>query len=772
MQDATAAGRAGAPVTGRSGWRRAARSHVAWWLALVALILPAYGPLLQGERGAIGRDFGMLFLDVLCQQRAALLDGKILLWDPSQLGGTAFWPLPNEAPLYPPLMACVLLRGALGGLNLCLLLHVVWGALGTYALVFRLGGRRLAALVGGVLWAYSYFTRHTATILPLEMLASSWIPWALYALARMLTEPSWRRALGWSALAAVAYAGVPWLGGFIQFLPGLVVAGTIVLFAALRQPSRERWARAVVGLPLFVALMALLAAGKLLPMAQWIALTDRSGGITEQFALGGSLLPKELLEWTLNEGFTPWVLLLCGLVLGALRRDSWCVPFAAAVAALLLIASGPLYKLLFHVMPGFSYVREPRRVWMLMPAVLPVAAGIGLAHLQDLLQGRLRIAGAWALAAGGAVLLLVATDVIRYSRYEPPGLHSLPDRLANNALHQDLARRAQVEPRFRVIDIAKARSRVKQTSELFRSCLGLESLEGVLGNVSIVAWDIDYLNLSRTARARILGLMNGRYVTSQTPLEQPGLELVAEFPRDPERVVKGSDGPYLYRNELALPRASLLDHAVLVLGASPQQRQALLLNAAWDPQRTLQVQLREDELGSLHDDTLRRFDGAVLGADASDGSERRLRDAGVDCLRLTPGTGTALRPWLERATAAATPLQPVEDPPRLWNAVRARLPEDAGNRWLLLAETCAIYPGWTARIDGTPAPILVADAAATAIPLPQTAREVKLDYTPPGLVTGLLATAVGMLLVVMLLWRARRSDPLASDRPRRASPAA
>jgi hypothetical protein len=756
MQDATAAGRAGAPRTGRGAWPLAVRSHALWWLALLALLLPAYGYLLVSDRGAIGRDFGMLFLDVLCQQRAALLDGRILLWDPSQLGGTAFWPLPNEAPLYPPLMACLLLRGVLPGLNLCLFLHVLWGALGTYALVHRLGGRRLAALVGGVLWAYSYFTRHTATILPLEMLASAWIPWALYALARMLTEASWPRALGWAALAAVAYAGVPWLGGFIQFLPGLVVIGTVVLFAALRNPSRERWARAVLGLPLVVALMALLAAGKLVPMAEWISLTDRSGGITEQFALGGSLLPNELLQFSLNEGITPWVLLLCGLLLGALRRDSWCVPFAAAVAALLLIASGPLYKLLYHVMPGFSYVREPRRVWMLMPAVLPAAAGLGLAHLQDVVQGRLKLAGARAAAAGVAVLALAGTDMIGYGRYQPPGLHSLSLRLQNNALHQDLARRAQVEPRFRVVDIAKARSRVKQTSELYRSALGLESLEGVLGNVSIVAWDIDYLNLSRTAKAKILGLMNGRYVTSMAPISQPGLELVAEFPPDPERVVKGSDGPFLYRNELALPRASLLDHALLLLGGAPLQRQALLLSDAWDPRRMLLVEAHEGALDGLADSVLRRLDGVVLGANASEASEQRLRDAGVACFRLTAATGAALRPWLAQVTAAGTPLQPVDDPPREWNGVSVRLPDRAGGRWLLLAETCAIYPGWTARVDGEPAPLLVADAAATAIPLPEVAGNVTLDYVPPGLVPGLLGTAVGVLLVLLLLWRARR----------------
>jgi uncharacterized membrane protein YfhO len=98
----------------------------------------------------------------------------------------------------------------------------------------------------------------------------------------------------------------------------------------------------------------------------------------------------------------------------------------------------------------------------------------------------------------------------------------------------------------------------------------------------------------------------------------------------------------------------------------------------------------------------------------------------------------------------------VADPPREWNGEHVRLPDGAGGRWLLLAETCSIYPGWKARVDGAPARIFVADAAATAIPLPEGAREVALAYVPPGLVPGLLATTGGVLLVVVLLSRARR----------------
>ncbi|HEX5010640.1 MAG TPA: hypothetical protein VFY71_09575 [Planctomycetota bacterium] len=740
-----------APDAARGG------AHWPWCLALVLLILPGYARLLVGDEGAIGRDYGTVFLDALTQQRAALLDGHVLLWDPSQVGGTAFWPLPNECPLYPPLMACLLVRGNVEGLNLCIFLHVVWGALGTYALVHLLGGSRLAALVGGVMFAYGYFTQHLVDILPLEALASAWIPWALYGLCRALTSTRWLR---WAAFAALAYAALPWLGSYIQFLPGLVLAGVIVLVASLRRPGLI--GRGLASMLVFGVIMALVSAAKLLPTLHWIKLTDRAGGITEGFAMGGALRPADVLEWTQREGWAPWALLLCGLLLGLRRRDSFGLPFAAAVAVLMLISSGLIYKAMYDYIPGFQYVREPRRVWLLMPAVLPVAAGLGLTYLQERVPWR----GRRGALAAGLVLLAVAADMIVWSRYDPPLRQSLSARVAANAIHQNLASRARKEPRFRVIDATKTRARVKQTADLMRSSLGLESMEGIMGNVAITAYDIDYLEVCRDARAKLLGLMNCRYLTSPKPLDDPDLSFVARFPLDRQCAVMGSDGPLLYSNDLALPRASLSGHALLQVGGASLD-QKTLLESAWDPRRAVLIRVEPAQLAALTDAELARFDAAVLWAPVDDALRARLVAAGVDCLDRREATDpSALDSWLGRVLPATPTLKPIADPPREWNAEHVQLPADAGGRWLVLAETFAIYPGWSATVDGAPAPLFVANAVTTAILLPQGAREVALAYSPPGLAAGLGLTLAGLLLAgCAILWRPARGGRAAALTP-------
>ena len=75
--------------------------------------------------------------------------------------------------------------------------------------------------------------------------------------------------------------------------------------------------------------------------------------------------------------------------------------------------------------------------------------------------------------------------------------------------------------------------------------------------------------------------------------------------------------------------------------------------------------------------------------------------------------------------------------------------------WLVLAETFAIYPGWSARVDGAPARLFIANGAATAIALGADASEVVFEYVPPGFRLGMATSLGGLLICMLVLWRLR-----------------
>jgi hypothetical protein len=68
----------------------------------------------------------------------------------------------------------------------------------------------------------------------------------------------------------------------------------------------------------------------------------------------------------------------------------------------------------------------------------------------------------------------------------------------------------------------------------------------------------------------------------------------------------------------------------------------------------------------------------------------------------------------------------------------------------LLIVNDAFWPGWDARIDGTTAPILCADAAVRAIPWPAGHHVLEMAYNPPEMQYGMIVSIIGVLALLVL----------------------
>lgn len=85
---------------------------------------------------------------------------------------------------------------------------------------------------------------------------------------------------------------------------------------------------------------------------------------------------------------------------------------------------------------------------------------------------------------------------------------------------------------------------------------------------------------------------------------------------------------------------------------------------------------------------------------------------------------------------------------------------DPKTTYLLIAENW--YPGWSATVDGTPAPTMRANHAMLSVAVPPGAKEIALRYQTPGYGTGkvitLAALAGALLLIVVGRFRPRTND--------------
>jgi hypothetical protein len=137
---------------------------------------------------------------------------------------------------------------------------------------------------------------------------------------------------------------------------------------------------------------------------------------------------------------------------------------------------------------------------------------------------------------------------------------------------------------------------------------------------------------------------------------------------------------------------------------------------------------------------------------------------------MTSDPMAGLAPSSRQTFAAADWISADPDRPAL--LVKTRAPG-------LLVIADSWMPGWTAIVDGRPAPVLRGNYAQRVIPLPDAGRHVVvMEYHPPGLLLGCATSIVSALTWVLIVWRrmVRRSrtqtDALSAIRGPHAYPLA
>jgi hypothetical protein len=425
-----------------------ALGYVALSLIVMAPVLPVFGVAIPG--GPIAEVDGWQNVWNLWWVHRALMTPTNpfftpLLFYPQGVDLTLQTLNVSNGILFLPVTA---LFGPIAAYNAAVLAALVLSGVGGYALALRVSGDRLAAFIGGAVFAFSPFHLTKIWDGQLEMIALQWPAFYAFFLLRAVEDLRWRDAL----IAGVFLALTGYTSWYYLFFFGVYS----LMFAALwlaRGPGERRWGMArqcgiVAGTGGLLLAPLIIAAGR-------AARTMTAAGIRfdpsnpldliliHSANLYDLLLPSGLHPlwgravealvrtwhpyigaWNIALGYTALTLAVVALALARTRAWRWAVIGLAAI----VLALGPLvhigtvrtaiplpYQILL-TLPGMDLARRPSHFVVIATLMLAPLAALGLQALRQrsaLQQGYL-LAG-------------VATAAIAFE-YAPPHWSLFPFR--------------------------------------------------------------------------------------------------------------------------------------------------------------------------------------------------------------------------------------------------------------------------------------------------------------------------------------------------------
>jgi hypothetical protein len=368
---------------------------------LMGLTLGMFGNVLFTSRPVVLSDGGNDLASQFIYWRAFTADqlrhGHLPLWNPHVFCGMPYLGWAQTAVLYPTNWLDLLLPLS-RSINLGIALHVFLAGLFTYMWGLRRGLHPVAAVVAGALFMFSgsCFLHVYAGHLSL-LYAIAWTPLLFASVEEWVRT----RALGWVLAGMAAVTMQIYAGDFQACFYTAVAAGLLMLFGLIG--SRRR-AMVLLGFLGIYAGAAVLGAVQLLTSFQAASESIRAGGVTYDFASMVSFAPENLLtllapgffgngidapywgrwyrwEMCLFIGVSGLALAIYGAARGKRDLRRGLVPLLAIMLVLALGANTPVFKFLYHFVPGFDRFRANAKFIIEASLFMVMLTGAGLDRL-------------------------------------------------------------------------------------------------------------------------------------------------------------------------------------------------------------------------------------------------------------------------------------------------------------------------------------------------------------------------------------------------------
>ncbi len=432
------------------------------------------------------------------------------------------------------------------------------------------------------------------------------------------------------------------------------------------------------------------------------------------------------------------------------KNRNWLFFLMLVIIALLLATGSFLLYFLWKYYPGWSGMRYANRAFIMLVFSASCLAGYGAMILLEWVKKRYNSIRAERIAYCALVALIIL-DLAVFGAGGTGNLSTSPKNLqkvldANEAM-QYIAKQEGI---FRIHSF-ETRG-IDWGTEFYATPLKLETLYGYDSN-----WHPEYLNgflgFAAAQPAKMWGIMNVKYVTSQTPLNITSFKFVNKFgeckicfPEQP--AIQKAWGPYLYENEEFMPRAYLLNDSILIIGKESDAKNimyAIMSEEAFDPRKTVLI-LGRERADDYSIEELNKFNSIIL------------LQGSVSDANILQGYSGELLPNILKGETSFSLLQlkealrkgryePINDSSIITaNFDKKTVKTGDYEGYIVLSEKYALFKGWKAESEKGKKELLLANGVITAVYVDDD-KEVKFEYSPESFRIG---TAITLLTIILL----------------------
>lgn len=680
--------------------------------------------------------------------KEALKNNELPLWTPYFYSGHPLVAIPENYMFDLNFLFIYLFRDIYLAMNLALVFYFFMAGLGMYFLVHSLAASKKAGFVAAVIYMLNGFM-HTFVISGhINILAGyALIPFVFLFAHKALKSREW---FFYSLLAGIFFALQIFSGSMIFFFYTALLVFFYFAFSIFSRNFTGAIVKSIfVGLVIAIAALS-LASMKLLPVLEFTKMSSRAVNVSFQEFLGYPIDFKDIARIAMtNIGYSglsaaAGIIGFMLLVYGLSEYKKRIVVFSFAIAIFsLLFASGTLVAGIMHKIPGFDKLRHVERALVLFVFAASILSAYGFIAL----SGRLKKYSAYAkhesLVFAGIVFLILAELLLVQNV-------PLPAKIVQPENVELLAYMKSDTSIFRTINLAQ-KEVIGAAGYNYYSQEGISEVKGGGG-----IWVNDYVTFVGIAQQalnpKIFGILNVKYIVSDRKLEAGNLTLVDRFKQCKECAVWNAFGPYLYRNELFLPRFYNVPNSILVVGDNAAARQLVysLMFQNFEPKNA--VLIEGTRINDYDTEFLRQFSIIFLVRGSVDqDSFGRLREyvakGGVIVPDILNGQNTVssedISMIFNRTIGNYTEIGIDE-----YSGNKVVLNLDGEKGWLVASERFAYFPGWKASIEGKNVDILKADNAISAVHLNGEHGKLVFEYKPNSYRMGKVISSSAFILIL------------------------